>query len=270
MADKYRTDVMNFKNLIKGKVFYVYDTETTGLKVSNADIIEFSALKVDGDTMNVLEVFDTFINPGYALPPEIIEFNSKNDTGITDEVLSMAPSAKAAAEMIDSFMGDSPIVVGHNSIRFDTEFVNKLFINNLNKEFSPMFQLDTLLLSKEKVTGSHKLSDLFMQTGTEDAVGFHTSIADTNATLEVLKWLLPMYDRPEQPSGKLNINRIQRWKKSETLDRIYINNSQGISIFYDVANRRWETGVFDESEAIAAVYLYAGVSDDEELIRKYN
>lgn len=266
---KNKEIVEKFFGKIKGKVFCIYDTETTGLSPKNADIIEFSALKVNGDTLEIIETFDTFVNPGYELPQEIVEFNEKNNTGITPEKISSAPDKEFAAKKIREFLGENPIVVGHNSIKFDTAFVNKLYQEVLEEEFSPDFQLDTLVLAKEKVEGSHKLADLYKTVCEDEELPFHTSLGDVYATLEVLKWLLPMYDAEEEEDEVLHITKVQRWKKSATLDRIYINNKENASIYYDVVNSEWECSKYDNDFVKKLVYDYTEVSDDEELVRKY-
>ena len=267
MAKRYKPEVMNFMSKIKGKHFFVFDTETTGLSPVSADIIEFSALKVNGDTFNIEDEFNIFINPGYKLPPDIVEFNEKNHTGINDELLSKAPSSKEAAELIAEFLGESPIVMGHNSIRFDEAFVNKLYRNNLKKDFSPSCHIDTLIMSKELVEGSHKLCDLFAQTDASDMEGFHTAIADVKATLEIFKWMLPMYDR-EEKAADIRITSIKRWTKSHTLDRLYVKTASNDNIFYDIAGMMWCT-TLDHDAVKNAVFEYAGVESMAELLKKY-
>ena len=266
MAKKYKSEVMNFMEAIKGKHFFVIDTETTGFKASTADVIEFSAIKVNGDTFEIMEEFDTFVNPGYPLPREIVEFNEKNGTGICDAVLSKAPDTKTAAKRIIEFMGESPIVMGHNSIRFDSDFIDKMY-HSIGEFFTPSIHIDTLIMSKELVEGSHKLCDLFAQTDASDAVGFHTSIADVKATLEVFKWMLPMYDKPEVVAT-INITRIQRWTKSHTLDRLYVNTSANDNIYYDVYKMEWCT-TLDHSAVENAVLHYTGMDSISDVLKKY-
>ena len=51
----------------------------------------------------------------------------RNQTGITDEVLAKAPYAYQAANMLYDFIGDYPLIVGHNFAKFDAKFIDKLY-----------------------------------------------------------------------------------------------------------------------------------------------
>ena len=78
-----------------------------------------------------------------------------------------------------------------------------------------------------------------------------------------------MYDAEEEEDEVLHITKVQRWKKSATLDRIYVNNKENASIYYDVVNSEWECSKYDNDFVKKLVYDYTEVSDDEELVRKY-
>lgn len=266
MADKYRNEVLAFCEAIKGNIFYVFDTETTGLKCDENDIIEFSALKCRGEddgTVTSLEELDIFINPGYSIPPIITEL-----TGITDEMVKDCPNSKEAAVIVSEFLGDDPILMGYNSVSFDAAFMRVLY-QKINKTFDAKVHLDVLKMAKEKTPKPHKLIDMANAAGIADGLAFHTSIDDAKATLGVFKYLLPMYKEkeatPELTSFK--ITGVQRWKKSETLDRIYVNNTMRVSVYYDIVNKCWEIGGnLPDAEVISAVFSYKGVSSVEELL----
>ncbi len=181
-----------------GNVFYVVDTETTGFSRSNADAIEISALKVEvtDKGFDVIDTFDTYINPEYPLPEAIVEFNEKNHTGVTDELLAKAPSKAEAARNFVDFIDPSEMkcIVGHN-IPFDLKFIEKLLEETGTAEIMRLASLDTLQMSKMHVSGSHKLCDMFELSDkkhTNEAnnlIGFHNSLADCYATLDVLDYL---------------------------------------------------------------------------------
>lgn len=194
---EYPNDLSYFEKV--GNIFFVIDTETTGFSRSNADAIEISALKVGvtKDGFEVLDTFDTYINPNYPLPKEIVEFNERNHTGVTDKLLAKSPSKIAAAQDFVDFIGKDwkmKYVVGHN-LPFDVKFIDKL-LNETNVVDSLRFtQYDTLSMSREHLSGSHKLCDVFefsekKHTETaKDIKGFHNSLADCYATLDVLEFL---------------------------------------------------------------------------------
>lgn len=205
-------------------VFYVMDTETTGLSTENADVIQVSAIKVKNNKgeYEVLNIFDTFINPGYPLPPEIVEFNKNENTGIDDELLSKAPSASEAAKMLKEFLGDAPTVVLHNA-PFDTKFINKLYNNQLGQDFQTSGTVDTLELCKIKLDNEpkHKLGIMYGLTekkfskiyfGSKEPK-FHTALADAYATLDVLDYLKNRFYKPN--TIKVSKNKMDTIKKLE-------------------------------------------------------
>lgn len=198
----YKPTVEAFKEAIKDNYFYVLDTETTGFSSIKNDIIELSVIKVDGNTMQIVDEFDKFINIGKRLPVDIIKFNLKNGTGINDELLANSPSPKFVADSFNYFVGENPIIMGQN-ISFDIPFVNEFYKKNLNKPFEPSLVIDTLTMAKEKVEGKRNLSVLYEKIPDAPEMTFHKSIDDVKATLEVAKWLIPMYDNEEIETPKL-------------------------------------------------------------------
>lgn len=98
----------------------VLDTETTGLNLAKHKIIELCAAIVDvsdtGRIVAVRSVMTGLVDPGHALPPEIVEL-----TGLTDAVLageSICP--QQLAELLEYCDG----VIAFNS-QFDRPFIEK-------------------------------------------------------------------------------------------------------------------------------------------------
>ena len=178
------------------KHFYVVDTETTGFSRYDADAIEVSALEVvqTNGKFQVVDTFDRYINPQYPLPPAIVEFNEKNGTGICDEFLADKPLAYEVARELHDFLGDEPVLVGHN-LPFDEKFIEKLY-TTIGEELTPEESIDTLAICRQKMSGSHKLCDVHAKTkGRHSAEHpqFHNSLADCYATLDVLEHLKEKY-----------------------------------------------------------------------------
>jgi DNA polymerase-3 subunit epsilon len=94
--------------------FVVIDLETTGGSAANDMITEVGAIKMCGGES--LGTFQTFVNPGCAIPPQIVVL-----TGITQSMVVRAPRVEAVLPSLLEFIGDA-VIVGHN-VRFDMSFL---------------------------------------------------------------------------------------------------------------------------------------------------
>ncbi|MCH7892555.1 MAG: DEAD/DEAH box helicase, partial [Gemmatimonadetes bacterium] len=96
------------------EVWVALDLETTGLSPKKDRIIEIGAVKFQGH--EVLDTFQSFVNPGRRLSPFIRRF-----TGITQAQVNEAPPFSSVVGQFALFVGSSP-VVGHN-LGFDLGFL---------------------------------------------------------------------------------------------------------------------------------------------------
>ena len=94
--------------------FCVVDLETTGGSVERCAITEVGAIKVRGG--ECLGTFQTLVNPGMAIPPEITVL-----TGITQAMVMPAPRIEPVLAAFDEFSSGT-VIVGHN-VRFDLGFL---------------------------------------------------------------------------------------------------------------------------------------------------
>jgi DNA polymerase-3 subunit epsilon len=94
--------------------FVVVDLETTGGSPTGCAITEVGAVKLRGGAC--LGRFQTLVNPGLAIPPEVTYL-----TGITQAMVVPAPPIEAVLPSLLEFLGTS-VVVGHN-VRFDLAFL---------------------------------------------------------------------------------------------------------------------------------------------------
>ena len=95
--------------------FCVLDFETTGGHRTNDTITEVGVVKVRGGEQ--LGTFQTMVNPGRAIPPEITVL-----TGITQAMVMRAPRIETVLPSLLEFLGDA-VIVGHN-VGFDMAFLN--------------------------------------------------------------------------------------------------------------------------------------------------
>ena len=260
--DNYRKDVLSWQEDVrKAGSFIVFDTETTGLKPTEADVIEFSAIRYDAD-FNEQDRIDVYINNGYPLPEIITEL-----TGITDaEIEEKGVSPEDAAKLASDFLGSSPVLAGYNSVSFDTPFCKKLF-NRCGADFTFVSQLDVLKMAREKCPKPHKLSDMVAYFGIPE-VAFHRSIEDVVATCDVLRELLPLYEK-EEPKASITgfvVKGVKRWTKSESLDRLYVSNNLNKSVYYDISNNIWVTDDLSEEDVIEKVLEFTGKASVNDLI----
>lgn len=124
-----------------------FDLETTGFSAATDKVIEIAAAAVDTQTNKVLETFQTFINPGVAIPSKITEI-----TSITDSMVANAPTELKGFEMFAEFLKKyehATALAGHNIKSFDMKWIesrNERYELGLKLD---MEILDTLVLVRE-------------------------------------------------------------------------------------------------------------------------
>jgi len=131
----------------------VFDIETTGLSIQNCKITEIGAVKIrDGE---IIDTFNTFVNPEVPIPKEIVEL-----TSITDEMVADAPKIDEALKSFFDFIGGGDkLLVAHNA-NFDTGFI-RYAAEECGMEFWNPY-LDTVALSRyiNPDLKKHKLDSL--------------------------------------------------------------------------------------------------------------
>ncbi len=111
------------------------DLETTGLDLQKDTIIEFGAVRIrDGQ---IIDSYQTLINPGRPIPPEITGLTGISDADFVPRPRTAGepsptpiPTIEQARGFITTFVGSAP-VIAHN-IEFDRGFLNKYHLCEAN------------------------------------------------------------------------------------------------------------------------------------------
>jgi DNA polymerase III subunit epsilon len=171
----------------------VVDVETTGWLPAEAAITEIGAVRLNGG--EVTGEFSSLVQPSGPIPAEICDL-----TGITDAMVSRAPSAPAAMSAFLSFARGC-ILVAHNA-PFDLGFLTAACAAS-GIRWPRTAVIDTavlarLLLGPEEVPDC-RLATLasYFETRTAPC---HRALADAKATAEVLARLLEFAAGPREAS----------------------------------------------------------------------
>ena len=170
-----------------------FDIETTGLKVDREAITEIGAVVLKNG--QVTDRFQTFVNPGRRLTPEIIGL-----TGITDAMLSGAPSPKEALTAFLSFVNGRPLAA-HNA-EFDISFI-RAGCRREGIPFDPTY-VDSLILAQNLLPQLHKFK-LDIVAEYLDLPAFNHHRASDDAAM-VAYMLIPFFEKLER---ELGIRRLQ-------------------------------------------------------------
>ena len=121
--------------------FCVLDLETTGGHREDDAITEIGVVKVRGG--ECLGTFQTLVNPGRAIPPQITVL-----TGLTDSLVATAPRVETVLPALLEFLRGT-IIVGHN-IGFDLAFLRAACRRSGRPEPAPT-RVDTVSLARRLV-----------------------------------------------------------------------------------------------------------------------
>lgn len=169
----------------------VLDTETTGLSFRDCSLIEISAARLEG--RQVVERFETFVRPTTGpVPPEIQRL-----TGITNDDVAGAPSAREAVAALAEFVAGAP-VLAHNAT-FDRTFVEAV---PGGADVSDTW-VDTLSLSRVALPrlSTHRLADMAAAFGCASVT--HRAGDDVEALCGM--WRILLTALSDLPSGLLSL-----------------------------------------------------------------
>lgn len=162
-----------------------FDLETTGTNVTHDRIVEFSYIKVYPDGTE--ESKSRRLNPEMPIPAESTAVHH-----IIDEDVKDAPTFKQVAKSLSDIFADCDIA-GFNSNKFDVP----LLIEEFNRAGMPFTIEGRRFVDVQNIF--HKMEQRTLVAAYrfycgKELEGAHSALADTRATLEVLKSQLDRYD----------------------------------------------------------------------------
>ena len=174
-----------------------FDIETTGLKVQREAITEIGAVVLKNG--QITDKFQTFVNPGRRLTPEIIGL-----TGITDAMLEDAPPPEKALAAFLRFVDGRPLAA-HNA-EFDIGFI-RAGCRRAGLDFDPTY-VDTLILAQNLLPELHKYKlDIVAEHLDLPAFNHHRASDDAGM---VAYMLIPFFEKMRREMGISRLQEINR------------------------------------------------------------
>jgi len=164
--------------------YIVFDFETSGLSPAMGDrAIEVGAVCVSNG--EIIDEFQTLMNPGKRIPAFIESY-----TGVTNSMLSKAPSNKEAMKSFSLFIKDTPLIA-HNA-SFDQHFLNSEFERINIQVIQPIACSLKVARRLYQDAPNHKLETLVKINKIKTTGKFHRALADAHMT--ALLWMQMSYD----------------------------------------------------------------------------
>ncbi|MBP5157924.1 MAG: 3'-5' exonuclease [Treponema sp.] len=186
-----------------GRVFVAFDTETTGLKAENDEVLEIGAVKFNKDGL-IGESFNRLIKPVKPIPSFITAINH-----IDDEMVKDAPPAAEVVKSFADYVGKKSVLVAHNA-RFDVKFVNATLIRaglpqlkNLTVDTLTFSRWAYPLLANEAEKGQYKLQSLARRFGIE-VLNAHRAEDDARVCMELFLRILRDTDSVQKKPERQN------------------------------------------------------------------
>jgi DNA polymerase III subunit epsilon len=176
--------------LLHQQTFVCIDCETTGLDPQNDRVIEVAVAVFTLD--QILESFDTLIDPQIIIPPSSIEIHH-----ISDEMVAGKPKIEEVLEKVFGTISRYPIV-GHQ-VQFDIDVLaasaarNNLPCNIKNNEV-----IDTLRLARRYGNSPNNSLQTLREHFNVEFEGPHRALSDVIVNIEVFKHLCKAYKTMEQ------------------------------------------------------------------------
>ena len=167
----------------------VFDTETTGLTLhpdaplaKQPQMIEFGAVLLSRETGEVVEEYNSLVNPGVSLPPEITRI-----TGLRDEDLVGAPSFEGIMPEVFRLFEKSTCLMAHN-LPFDIAILRgELARYNVINWPWPDYELCTVGVYRDIWGRNPRLLELYEHVLGRPLAQTHRALDDVLALVEIIQ-----------------------------------------------------------------------------------
>lgn len=167
----------------------IFDTETTGLTLHpdakiglQPRMIEFGAVLMSLEDGSIVEEASILINPGSALPDEIVKI-----TGITDEELRDAPAFADVLPQLLRIFASASAVVAHN-LPFDRAILRGELLRAKIDVFPwPTRETCTVGLYRAEWGRNPRLTDLYESVMGRPLAQTHRALDDVRAMVEIIQ-----------------------------------------------------------------------------------
>ena len=170
--------------------YVIFDLETTGISCTSDEVVEISAVKVEGGV--VVDEFTTLVNPGRPIP-----YQATSVHGITNEMVENSPMFREALADFNDFIGDS-VIIGHNIHTFDMKFIQrdaqKYFGKYIGNDYIDTLEIARLYLPELPGRSLVELADHY---GIESQ-GAHRALNDCRMNQQVFECLKREIENPSE------------------------------------------------------------------------
>jgi len=213
--------------------FVAFDIETTGLSDERERITEIGAVAVRDGKMG--ETFQTFVNPGMNIPPEI-----QNLTGITDRDVFDAPDEAEAVTMFLKFVNGRTLCA-HNA-DFDVSFITAA-AERSHLNFRPTY-VDTLALAQSLLPDLRKYKlDVVSDRLGLPSFNHHRAVDDAAVVARMMERFIKMLaekgvTRFAQVNAACSQMRDRAGKRPHVRHiSILVKNRRGLKNLYELISR---------------------------------
>jgi DNA polymerase III epsilon subunit family exonuclease len=150
---------------LEDAVFAVLDLETTGLSAKKCGITEVTAIQFKNG--REVGMYSTLVKPTEPIPEEVELL-----TGISNDMVRHSPAIVMVLSELAAFLGEAPIIVGHN-VSFDIGFLREKLSQNGLASFLSRVELSralcTKVLAQKALPGLPSYEGVMVAT----AIGYH-------------------------------------------------------------------------------------------------